>query len=198
MSSPLTYRGLRFTVDTEPDLDHGAPWEAADGHGIVTEWISQADQYDSPELYQDRSKFYPLGTPERDGSQRFYDMEATIRKAVKEQWGLSPQAMQDLQNEWQAGTVLSQAVITHRAVLLDRDYLAAWCNDEWHYVGVVVTLQGTSLQATLWGVQDNDEDYIRTVARELADELIATALPAIEQQIAKLRELQEQVLEAQP
>lgn len=194
----FVHRGITFTARTTRDQDHGAPWEESDNHGIVTDWISQSEQYDFPDLYQDRTKFYPLGDPERDGSRRFYDMQASIRKALKDHWGLSPAALQDLQNEWEAGTVLTPEVQTHRAVVLDRDFLNSWCNDEWEYIGVIVMLPGTNLQGSLWGIESNAGAYLADVAHNLAEELIndRASVAQLETTIYRLREQQEQLMSA--
>jgi hypothetical protein len=62
------------------------------------------------------------------------------------------------------------------------DQIAAWAQDEWFYVGVVVTasLAGTELgSASVWGVDcnfpDSNNDYLSEVAAELQDEAIAEA-----------------------
>jgi hypothetical protein len=60
--------------------------------------------------------------------------------------------------------------------------IAAWAQDEWRFVGVVVTasLGGTDLgSASLWGVDCNhpngNNDYLSEVAGELQAEAIAEA-----------------------
>jgi hypothetical protein len=62
------------------------------------------------------------------------------------------------------------------------DDIQAWAQDEWFYVGVVVTasLGGTDLgSASLWGVDCNfrggDNSYLSEVAGELQAEAIAEA-----------------------
>lgn len=52
----------------------------------------------------------------------------------------------------------------------DDDALRAWAADEWHHVGIEVTLTyrygpwEASYHASLWGIED--EDYPRTISRE--------------------------------
>lgn len=69
---------------------------------------------------------------------------------------------------------------------------AAWLADDWFYCGVAVTVSKAGVQLTeryanaLWGVEcnypDSDNEYLGTVAGELADE-------ALEAARAKLAEL---------
>jgi hypothetical protein len=58
------------------------------------------------------------------------------------------------------------------------DYHRRWCNDQWCYIGVVVTLlddddEPTDETESLWGIESDAEDYHVEVARELADEILA-------------------------
>ena len=62
-----------------------------------------------------------------------------------------------------------------QAVEREFDRLRGWCNDDWRYVGVIVTLldvdgEPTDESESLWGV-DDDGDYKDVVAGELASEL---------------------------
>lgn len=188
MSSTLEYRGLRFTVTTEPDLDTGPPWEDCDGHGVVTDWVhhdSEQDTYASD--YENPLKFLVLS---RDhGSTRYYDVQASLRKARAEQWGLSDKELQQLRLTELArtGQEPSADEIRNRAMLLDYQYLRGWCQDDWRYVGVVVTLQGTTIDRSLWGVEDSNDAYIAEVARELADQIIHEGEKELDAQIAKLQ-----------
>jgi len=84
---------------------------------------------------------------------RLYDFAAAIRKGRQE--GMSgEQAAKQAEQEYR--------------------WIKAWCNDNWHYVGVVVfplTDDGDELKsksASLWSVEDNDDKYLREVAEELA------------------------------
>jgi hypothetical protein len=58
--------------------------------------------------------------------------------------------------------------------------LRQWCNDLWHYCGIVVTRLGgdpdqidmipTDYDYTLWGIEDDDYRYHEAVALELMSE----------------------------
>jgi hypothetical protein len=61
--------GARFRFRTEWDSDTGAPWEAHDGHGPVSEWTSRDKRPGERVLCADR------------GSHRFYDFAGAVRIA---------------------------------------------------------------------------------------------------------------------
>lgn len=54
------------------------------------------------------------------------------------------------------------------------EYFRRWCNDDWHYVGVVVfplTDRGDELRSysdSLWGIESDATDHINEVALDLA------------------------------
>lgn len=65
-----------------------------------------------------------------------------------------------------------------RAAWRDFERLRDWCNDSWFYVGVSVAPlckccgePDEAKAASLWGIESDAGDYLRDVARELADEL---------------------------
>lgn len=87
------------------------------------------------------------------GARRFYDFQQAMRDAVT-LWGCKPGP---------------DAV---DAVERDYAYLRAWCNDEWHYCGIVVTLtdddgEKTDVQHSLWGIESDCSSYHSDVIREL-------------------------------
>jgi hypothetical protein len=150
----LQHKGRAFSVVYECDLDHGAPWEESDGHGIVSEWTTRDKEPGELVLMTDGR------------SHRFYDVTGTLRLAKKDGWGTS--------DGRQPGE--SAATYTARAVDEDFTYLRAWCVDQWCYVGVVVTLLDdrgklTDIQESLWGVE-TWKNYHETIALELADDIM--------------------------
>jgi hypothetical protein len=56
------------------------------------------------------------------------------------------------------------------------EYLRSWCNDQWSYVGVIVTLldddgaPNEDYVQSLWGIESDAYDYLNQVAQELAQE----------------------------
>lgn len=84
---------------------------------------------------------------------RFYDFAGAVAKARRE-GATGPQAVEQADAEF--------------------DYLRRWCNDDWHYVGLTLTvLDGdggdTEHTESLWGI-DGDGD-LSTHIGDLADEL---------------------------
>lgn len=158
MRDTIEVNGRTFKVEIEADDHNDAPWENDCGTGYVTEWRRGRDKEPGERiLCQDR------------GSYRFYDMERTMRKAKRDGWGLTDADKAKLairlNHEPRKGEIIAEAV--------ERDFnrLRAWCNDEWQYVGVIVTDEETGRAASLWGIESDSDDYLAEVARELADEM---------------------------
>lgn len=79
-------------------------------------------------------------------------------------------------------TFPSDRAYAAKAAYSDYERLRAWCNDDWSYVGVIVTASrnGITLSiASLWGIESDAADYIRTVTYELSNGAIAEARDAI-------------------
>lgn len=155
-------REFTFKVTVETDMHHGAPWEEEDGHGPVTGWERRDKLPSELVLCEDR------------GMRLFYDYAEACRIALRDGWGIDPDRLE----EWteRAGREPTKRQIAASAALHDYEYLRSWCNGEWHYVGVIVTLldedgEETEVCDSLWGINDSDPDYIRECARLIADEL---------------------------
>jgi len=129
--------GQRFRIEYHYDHDMGPPWEACDGHGFVSDWESRDKQPGELILKEDSR-----------GNRRFYDFQASVRKARDE--------------DWNCASVLpkrerGQAIVD--AVRADYKYLRDWCNDEWHYMGIAVfplTVDGDELRSkeqSAWGIE---------------------------------------------
>lgn len=144
------HRGAIFKVTFPYDEAMQAPWIEHDGHGIVSEWTTREKAPGERVLVRDRHSY------------RYYDVQASLKKARKEGWDAPP---------YGEGTKRQQAV---RAVERDYEYLRGWCNDEWHYCGVVVKRLDRPGDDALWGIEDNADEYLVEVAYELADEILGT------------------------
>ncbi len=149
----FTVNGLNFKVEFPYDEDSGAPWENEDGHGPVSDWVSR-----------DKMPGERVLSGERHGRKRYYDFAAAVELAKKDGWDTPP---------YKTGTA---GEIAARAADADYKRMKAWANDEWHYVGVVVTLMNTEDEPTheiesLWGTEDDDAQYLTDTAYELAEEL---------------------------
>lgn len=151
-----------FRVEIPHSMDHGAPWEEEDGHGPVSDWTTRDKQPGELVLNSDRH------------SKRYYDFAEACRIALRDGWGIG----QDRLADWteRAGRAPTKRQIAAAAARADYERLRAWCNDEWRYVGVIVTLLDddgapTEVSDSLWGIADDDPEYIRECARNIADEL---------------------------
>lgn len=80
---------------------------------------------------------------------RYYDWRETMNIAKRDGWSRSGDIMD--------------------AVRSDYEYLRAWCNDEWYYVGVVVELYDANdeliWEESCWGYESYCEDYLCSEAR---------------------------------
>lgn len=150
----FSLNGLQFYVNYEHDADAEPPWSRAEGHGVVSDWVTR-----------------PKGPGERtlviDGSSaRFYDAFSSVLIARRDAWGVSnPEGK-------------TEGEIAAEAVELDFAYLRGWCQDEWHYVGVIVTLVDTEgnptrMRKSLWGMESTDDQGIAEAQLELAEEIAA-------------------------
>lgn len=162
--------GHTFRVAIHRDSDHGAPWDEEDGHGPVSDWRRPGYTGHAPKAPGEREL-----CNDRD-SARFYDFAEAIKIAKRDGWGMSDIARtQFVERNGREPTAGEVAVW---AVEQDFDCLRRWCNDDWHYIGIVVERIGadgepTGERESLWGIASDDDAYITEVAHDLADEIIA-------------------------
>lgn len=163
--APITCEVGGFTLTARLEEDHGdPPWEREDGHGPVSEWTS-------------RPKRPGEWVLDADGRhRRYYDAQAAIKQAKAECWG--------------PRDVYTWATPAERAAIAVRDdfeALKAWCDDEWSYVGVVISVSRNGVllddhAASLWGIECNypfsDNSHLTEVANELIPEALASAKAA--------------------
>lgn len=182
------HRGHTFKVEYSRDDDMREPWKENDCHGVVSEWTSRDKAPGERVLVEDRSH------------KRYYDVQASMRRARKDQWGpihcatCGEESSSDTPGGWQAyakgvhATEKDHAFKREsagqqaaRAVEKDYDYLRAWCHDEWEWTNVHVILldddeEETNEEEWLGGCESGYRDngrYLTEVAYELADEILA-------------------------
>jgi hypothetical protein len=148
------HKGRQFGMTIEFDAGLQEPWKEHDGHGIVSEWTSRAKRAGERVLVQDRSSY------------RYYNFAETMKLARKDSWGVS---------DPKEGETKRQQLV--RAVEKDFEHLRAWCNDGWHWCGVIVELldsdgERTGETESLWGMENSDTKYLEMEAHELADAII--------------------------
>ena len=159
----IEHEGHSFRVEHFADDTQDPPWEREDGHGIISEWTRRDKRPGEVSICEDR------------GSHRYYDVQATMKIARRDGWGLGPDDVESLARKLKrtptAGDIVAESV------RMDMDRMRGWCNDDWCYVGVVVTLltaDGDPLEsrdASLWGIESDCTDYLREVAQELAEQI---------------------------
>lgn len=153
--------GLYAKVKTPYDEDIGPPWKEHDGHGPVTDWLSREKHPGERVLHSDRC------------SRRYYDFAEAMVIAKRDGWGLGKDDLAELERK--LGRKPTRKQIIEAAVERDYEYLRGWCNDEWHWIGVIVTLydaDGKKLGSdSLWGV-DDATDYWQGVASCMTENLL--------------------------
>lgn len=145
------YKGHKFKVEFPQDNNYEAPWERSDYHGPVRRVFRRE---------QKRPGERVLAGEYRDGY-HLYDFAEAINLA-KTKWGVV------------ATDGKTQGQVAAEAVEQDFEYLRRWCNDQWQYVGVVVTLLDVpDYSDSLWGIESDQNEYLTETAYELADQILA-------------------------
>lgn len=158
--------GFTFTATIEHDSDHGAPWEESDCHGPVSDWRRKNWEGYWPKAPGE------LLLCEDSRSALFYDFQEACRIALRDGWNTAPY---DVPGE----TRRQRAA---RAARADFERLRAWCNDDWHWCGIVVTAYRNGIElgsASLWGIESDSSDYLEETARELCEEAMEQAREAL-------------------
>ena len=150
---------FEVTATIHHDGDHGAPWEEEDGHGEVSEWTARDKRPGERVLISDRQ------------SKRFYDFAGAVELAKRDGWDTPP---------YGTGTKGERAA---RAAEADYRNLKAWADNEWYYVGIVlsVSCKGITLAehgASLWGIESSAGDYLTETANDLLPEALRAAAAA--------------------
>ena len=163
-----TVDGFEIEARIEFDEDAGSPWENSDCHGPVSEWTSRGK----------RPGERILATDGYGRNFRYYDFAEAIGIAKRDGWDAAPYG----------GKKGERA---NRAAEADYQALKAWCNDQWRYVGIVlsVSCKGVVLDryaASLWGNDMNYPGSDNSHLTEVANELLSEALEVGK---AKLSEL---------
>ena len=146
----FNYEGRTFRVTIECDDVMVAPWNECDGHGVVSEWVMR-DKFPHERVLR-----------AEHNRMQYYDLRASRVIAMRDGWGSD--------NEPEG---LSQRAKAARAVMADFTRMRAWCDGEWHYAVVKVTLLdddgGEIANHSVCGVE-SDSDLTET-AHDLALDL---------------------------
>ena len=145
--------GWTFAAEVHRDDSFGAPWLEHDGHGEVTDWTTRDKAPGELVLCSDR------------GSKRYYDFAGACALALRDGWNCPPY-------EIEGETPRQKAA---RAARHNFEVLRAWCNDEWFWCGIVVTVSRDGIElgsASLWGIESDCTDYHEEVINELIQECL--------------------------
>jgi hypothetical protein len=155
--------GFTLTAKVYRDDCSDAPWERDDGHGPVSGWTRREKRPGERVLSSDHSAY------------RYYDFEDAVKTALADGWGVA------------GGRHKGERKRAYATRAAEHDFavLKAWCDDEWWYVGVAVTVARGGFEFTpdfqfaLWGVECNypgsDNSYLGEVAEDLAGDALAVA-----------------------
>ncbi len=146
----------------------GPPWKEHDGHGPITDWVRRGKLPGEVVLCKDRSLV------------RYYNWQEAIELAKKDGWDAPP---------YGEGTKGQRA---ERAVKADFEAMKAWCDDEWFWCYVTLSVSKNDVvldehAASLCGIECNypggDNSYLLEVANELLDEAVAAGKAVLERLI---------------
>jgi len=147
---------MTFRIEWVHDTDAGAPWDREDGHGPVSGWTSDPKAPGQMVLCSDRRMH------------RYYDFAEAVKIAHRDGWDTKPYCTR------------KPGERAHAAAMADYNYLRQWCDQQWHYCGIVVTLLDADgepdVNASLWGIEDglsDMADYHEEVIGELINECLS-------------------------
>ncbi len=164
----IEHKGLTFRVAHEHDTDHGHPWDESDCHGPVREVKANFTGY------MTKRPGERILTEHFNRYGWVYDIAGALRIAERDGWGLTDECLAKLTAR--LGRTPTAREVRAEAVELDYDNLRRYLNDQWCYVGVVVTLldvegNDTHLSESLWGIESDSGDYLDEVAQDLAAQI---------------------------
>jgi hypothetical protein len=208
MDDTFTHEGLTFSIQIERDSHCDAPWEEEDGHGPVSDWTRRAKLPGEMVLSESRGmkRYFDFAETVRIAKREAWGHmphKITIEADDHDRpaytacggWAIAgPYRAYDPENFNKA---IAAVYAQHRASMTSRQYsaaaamadfkrLKAWCDDHWHYVGVIVActdLPGEPFES-LWGFESDAGDDLQEVARELADEIISQEAAAVSRAVA--------------
>lgn len=165
----IMYKGRELTIEHYYDQDSGPPWGNDCGTGEVSDWTSKDRKHPWERILctDDRGK----------RSVRLYDWRETMLKARKDGWGLGTNDFMKLTCELRRCPTAGQ--VAEVAVQRDFDWLRGWCNNDWYYIGIVVTDDETDESESLWGIESDCHDYIKELEAELCEQVYLPSIKAL-------------------
>jgi hypothetical protein len=164
----FSHKGYTFRYQCEVDEDMREPWKEHDGHGIISEWTTRGKAPGERIVATDHRSY------------RYYDIAGTLEVAKRDGWGVRrPESTGNTPADYAPLKGESKRAYTARAVEADFERMRDWCDDKWHWCYISVTLldaegEETTEREGLGGIDGDDQDeYLATEARELAEQIIA-------------------------
>lgn len=153
-------QGFDLTVTIEPDQHSGAPWDNSP-YSLTMEHSSR-----NSGMYQATGHWFDAGN----------------LVAITSNWTDCPHDARDQIHAMHRATMSPRAYAA-LAARQDFERLRAWCNDDWNYVGIIVTASKAGINlgtVSLWGLESDDKSgYLIETAQDLAQEAIESAQAAI-------------------
>lgn len=193
--------GFTITATIHNDDDTGAPWDEHDGHGPVSGMTTRDKRPGELVLCSDVGRrFYDFAAAcqiaRRDGW-GFMPYPVKVEAAP----GAPPYAPRggtvtagpfsasdptDFNRAIAAVYAEHKATMTPRAyaaaaALKDFEHLQAWCNDDWRWVGVAVTVSRAGVDlvdpyaVAVWGIDSESADHLTGTANDLIGQALAIA-----------------------
>lgn len=164
--------GFRFRLDVSPDYGIDPPWEHEDGHGPVRRVREKSDKRPGERvLLADRYGFL------------LYDWQEAMAAARRDGWGLTSEGRAKLAAR--LGREPTAGEVCEESVARDFEYLRRWCNDDWWWICLRVTLLDVEGEPVddyteyLGGVESDAEDYAKECARDVAAQIVHEIKPRI-------------------
>lgn len=193
----LEHDGFALSLSIEHDDTARQPWRDEDGHGPVTDWERRDKRPGELVLCHDHDSYL------------FYDFAEACRIALRDGWGFLPWDLktEEIDGDWRAmagpfvsgvhsdiNAAIREVYAAHRATFpsarayaagaarADFDRLKAFCDDEWTYIGVVVTASRNGVELgrdSLWGIESDCEEFILDCASDVAAQAVSAAREAL-------------------
>lgn len=146
-------QGWSLKFDIQYDDSCRTPWGDCDGMGVIKECRDHPGEAYSDWILNSEYRCYI-----------YYDWKATLKEAIRDRWDAKP---------YRVCTKREQAM---RAMRSTYDYLRRWCENDWYYVGCIVTLYDENEdevgEESCWGFESCCMDDICSEARSWAARLI--------------------------
>lgn len=198
----LEFNGFTVTASVQgvPQSESPCtPWDDCDGHGPVSDW-TRRDKLPGELVLcssSNHARFYDyaeackIALRDQWGVspyKKFTEQGANGLVKLSGHWFDARNNLTAIATDWHddINEAYSELYASHRATMSKREYAAQaamqdykrlrdWCNDQWYYVGVIVTItdsDGEEIASdSLWGIEsDASEDLLET-ANELLDQL---------------------------